>query len=84
MTKPWMIDELAHAGPEHLDPNDRKQGTTIPPRGYTREDFAEHFRTEYSTFRWLFEPMLTTAGFEIISADFRGSVYGAYTCIKPA
>jgi hypothetical protein len=20
MTKPWMLDEPAHAGPEHLDP----------------------------------------------------------------
>jgi hypothetical protein len=20
MVKPWMLDELAHAGPEHLDP----------------------------------------------------------------
>jgi SAM-dependent methyltransferase len=31
MTKPWMLDELAHAGPEHLDPDfvagyERKQG----------------------------------------------------------
>ena len=31
MVKPWMLDELAHAGPEHLDPGfvagfDRKQG----------------------------------------------------------
>ena len=31
MVKPWMLDELAHAGPEHLDPAfvagfDRKQG----------------------------------------------------------
>ncbi|HEX9357884.1 MAG TPA: hypothetical protein VF933_29210 [Streptosporangiaceae bacterium] len=31
MTKPWMLDELAHAGPEHLDPSfaagfDRKHG----------------------------------------------------------
>jgi ubiquinone/menaquinone biosynthesis C-methylase UbiE len=31
MPKPWMLDELAHAGPEHLDPGfvagfDRKQG----------------------------------------------------------
>lgn len=35
MTKPWMIDELAHAGPEHLDPGfvagfDRKQGYPDP------------------------------------------------------
>src|SRR5215467_10183727 len=35
MTKPWMLDELAHAGPEHLDPSsvarfDRKQGYPSP------------------------------------------------------
>jgi hypothetical protein len=53
-----------------------------PARGYTRQDFAEHIRTEHSTFRWLLEPMLTAVGFEIVTADFRGSVYGTYTCIK--
>ena len=35
MTKPWMLDELAHAGPEHLDPAfvagyERKQGFPDP------------------------------------------------------
>lgn len=55
---------------------------TDPSRGYTRADYAEHIRTEHSTFRWLLEPMLTTAGFEIVSVSFRGSVYGAYTCLK--
>lgn len=53
-----------------------------PSLGYTREDFAEHVRTEFSTFRWLLEPMLTVAGFEIVTSDFRDSVYGAYTCLK--
>jgi SAM-dependent methyltransferase len=57
-------------------------GAPDPALGYTREDFAEHLRTEYSTFRWLLEPMLDAAGFEIIRADFRGAVYGAYTCVK--
>ena len=51
-----------------------------PTRGYTRMDLAEHIRREYSTFRWLLEPMLTATGFEILTADFRRSVYGAYTC----
>ena len=51
-----------------------------PARGYTRADLAEHIRTEYSTFRWLLEPMLAAAGFEIVTADFSGSVYGTYTC----
>jgi ubiquinone/menaquinone biosynthesis C-methylase UbiE len=53
-----------------------------PAWGYTSADFAEHIRTEYSTFRWLLEPMLAAAGFEIVTADFSGSVYGAYTCRK--
>jgi ubiquinone/menaquinone biosynthesis C-methylase UbiE len=53
-----------------------------PARGYTRGDLAEHIRTEHSTLRWLFEPMLAAAGFEILSVDFRQSVYGAYTCVK--
>jgi len=53
-----------------------------PAQGYTREDFAEHIRTEHSTFRWLFEPMLAAAGFEIVSAAFDASLYGTYTCIK--
>jgi ubiquinone/menaquinone biosynthesis C-methylase UbiE len=55
---------------------------TDPARGYTREDFAEHLRTEFSTFRWLLEPMLAAAGFSIVAASFEGSIYGAYTCIK--
>jgi len=51
-----------------------------PVQGYTRADLAEHIRTEHSTFRWLLEPMLAVAGFELLTADFSGSVYGAYTC----
>jgi ubiquinone/menaquinone biosynthesis C-methylase UbiE len=53
-----------------------------PARGYTSADFTEHIRTEHSTFRWLLEPMLAATGFEILTADFSGSVYGAYTCRK--
>lgn len=53
-----------------------------PTLGYTSADLAEHIRTEHSTFRWLFEPMLSDAGFEIATVEFRGSVYGAYTCVK--
>ena len=53
-----------------------------PATGYTRDDLAEHVRTEFSTYRWLLEPMLRATGFEIVSADFRGRVYGAYTCVR--
>ncbi len=54
-----------------------------PAAGYTGADYAEHIRTEFSTFRWLLEPMLTATGFEILTADFAGRLYGAYTCLKP-
>lgn len=53
-----------------------------PALGYTAEDYAEHIRTEHSTFRWLLEPMLEAAGFEIVTVDFERSLYGAYTCVK--
>jgi hypothetical protein len=53
-----------------------------PARGYTREDLERHIRSEHSTFSWLLEPMLAKTGFHIVTADFIGSVYGAYTCIK--
>lgn len=55
-----------------------------PVAGYTGADYAEHIRTEFSTFRWLLEPMLTAAGFEIVTADYAGKLYGAYTCRKLA
>ena len=53
-----------------------------PTRGYTRSDFVEHIRTEHSTYRWLFEPLLDAAGFDILEVEYRRSVYGAYTCTK--
>ena len=53
-----------------------------PSLGYTRDDFARHLRTEFSTFRWLFEPMLAAAGLDIVTAGFDGRVYGTYTCVK--
>jgi hypothetical protein len=53
-----------------------------PARGYTRVDLVEHIRSEHSTFRWLFEPMLAAAGFRIAEVEYRASVYGSYVCVK--
>jgi SAM-dependent methyltransferase len=53
-----------------------------PADGYTAADYAEHIRTEFSTFRWLLEPMLAATGFEIVAAEFSGRLYGAYTCVR--
>ncbi len=58
-------------------------GASVDPiDGYTAAELAEHLRTEFSTYRWLFEPMLQAAGLEIIDVQFSRSVYGAYTCMK--
>src|SRR5215470_8595020 len=40
-----------------------------PAQGYTAADYAEHIRTEHSTFRWLFEPTLAAAGFDIVDVE---------------
>ena len=53
-----------------------------PSVGYTAQDYADHIRTEFSTFRWLFEPMLAAAGFEVVDVTYYGRVFGAYTCLK--
>jgi ubiquinone/menaquinone biosynthesis C-methylase UbiE len=53
-----------------------------PAQGYTAGDYAEHIRTEHSTFRWLLEPMLAAAGFEIADVAYDRRLYAAYTCVK--
>ena len=55
-----------------------------PAAGYTAEDYAVHIRTEFSTYRWLLEPILAAAGFEIVTAEFERRLYGAYTCVRSA
>jgi SAM-dependent methyltransferase len=55
---------------------------TDPAAGYTAADYAEHIRTEYSTFRWLLEPMLAATGFQVTSVSYERRLYGAYTCVK--
>lgn len=55
---------------------------TDPAAGYTAGDYCEHIRTEFSTFRWLFEPILTATGFEIVDVMFEGRLFGTYTCVK--
>lgn len=51
-----------------------------PSQGYTAGEFAEHVRSEHSTFTWLLESMLHRTGFEILDQEVRASVYAAYTC----
>jgi SAM-dependent methyltransferase len=58
------------------------EAVTDPAEGYTCQELAAHVRSEYSTFSWLLDPMLTVAGFEIVESEFDRSTYGRYTCIK--
>ncbi len=53
-----------------------------PAAGYTAADYAEHIRTEHSTFRWLLEPMLAAARLDIAEVSYEGRLYAAYTCVK--
>jgi hypothetical protein len=40
----------------------------------------EHLRTEFSTYRWLLEPLLDATGFEILGVESRRRLYASYTC----
>jgi SAM-dependent methyltransferase len=51
-----------------------------PARGWTADELAEHVRIEFSTYSWLFEPLLERTGFEILEQSYRRGAYGAYTC----
>jgi cyclopropane fatty-acyl-phospholipid synthase-like methyltransferase len=51
-----------------------------PSVGFTAGELAEHVRTEFSTYRWVFEGMLERAGFDILDRAFVRRIYGAYTC----
>jgi ubiquinone/menaquinone biosynthesis C-methylase UbiE len=53
---------------------------TNPQEGYTRDDFATHIRTEFSTYSWLLESLLHATGFTILTRDVTGQIYAKYVC----
>jgi SAM-dependent methyltransferase len=55
-------------------------GVDDPARGWTPAELGEHVRLEYSTYSWLFEPMLERVGFEILDRSYVRNAYGTYTC----
>jgi hypothetical protein len=57
-------------------------GIDDPAAGYTAEEFAEHVRTEHSTFTWLLEPMLVCAGFDIVDRSVHRGAYAACTSLR--
>lgn len=59
------------------------RASTPPGTGWTRPELETHVRSEYSTFTWLFEPMLERAGLKIQERELSDSrIYAAYTAIK--
>lgn len=50
--------------------------------GWTRPELEEHLRQEYSTYTWLFEPMLARTGFTIKESDTSARLYASYVCVK--
>ncbi|MGH3237636.1 MAG: class I SAM-dependent methyltransferase [Streptosporangiaceae bacterium] len=77
-----LIYDFGPADAEGIFRNWFEHAAADPADGYTGEDYAEHIRTEFSTFRWLLEPMLAAAGFEIVAAEFERDLYGAFTCVR--
>ena len=58
-------------------------GAERPEDGWTRAEFVAHLREEHSTFNWLLEPMIESAGFEIEHADYGSRrIYAEYLCMK--
>ncbi|HKX16761.1 MAG TPA: class I SAM-dependent methyltransferase [bacterium] len=59
------------------------RASTQPGTGWTRAELETHVRSEYSTFTWLFEPMLERAGLNIQEREFSDSgIYAAYTAVR--
>ena len=54
--------------------------TADASRGWTAAELAEHVRDEHGTYRWLLEPLLEHAGFEILDTTIDRGLYAAYTC----
>ena len=50
--------------------------------GWTAAELAEHVRTEFSTYSWLFDAMLDRTGFDIDDREYRRAAYAAYTCTR--
>ncbi len=53
-----------------------------PNDGFTADELAEHTRTEFSSYSWLVDKMLSKVGFEILQRNFVRAAYGDYTCRK--
>ncbi|KAB8161642.1 methyltransferase domain-containing protein [Streptomyces sp. 3MP-14] len=77
-----LIYDFAPAEAEDVFADWMARASRDPLLGYTAEDYAEHIRTEHSTYRWLLEPMLDAAGFDIVETQYEARLFGTYTCLR--
>ncbi len=78
-----LVFDFDPADAEEAIPAWMAGGVDDATRGWTPDELAEHVRIEFSTYRWLFEPMLERVGFEILDVGYDRRAYGAYTCRYP-
>lgn len=53
------------------------QGGASVDGEWSRDEFEEHVRDEHSTFRWLLEPMIQRAGFDIVDVQYTAETFDA-------
>lgn len=78
-----LHDLVYDFGPEDAEPRIEEWmsgAVSDPAAGFTAEELSTHLRTEFSTFSWLFEPMLERAGFTVLDRQYVRGAYGVYTC----
>jgi len=49
---------------------------------FSRTDFEQHIRNEYSTFSWILEGLLQRTGFLIVEQNYLAPTYAEYLCQK--
>jgi len=78
-----LLDLVFDFDPDEAEPRlaEWMSGAVADQRvGWTADELAEHVRCEYSTYSWLFEPMLERCGFEIVERSYVRRAYGTFTC----
>jgi SAM-dependent methyltransferase len=75
-----LVFDFEPAEAERWVPDWMAGGVDDPARGWTPDELGEHVRLEYSTYSWVFEPMLERVGFEILDRSYVRGAYGTYTC----
>ena len=91
MQDDWLLDEQAHAGPEHLDAGfvadyDRKQGYPDPAPDLgvfaTYGLDANAVLIDFGAGTGQFALAAAAQVGQVIAAEFERSVYGTYMCVK--